>query len=360
MTTAFKFNPFTGSFDIVTTSVDLASSDVTGVLQEANGGTHQSTYTTGDLLYASASNTLSKRAIGSSGDVLSVSSGVPAWVATSASNLNYQISSAVSSQNITSGSATDVTNLSVTITTSGKPVILMLVQSGSGIGVIQLTQAATGVSGSVMFVRGSTTISKQETEISASGSSTTSAQTEVPPSSFQHFDPVAAGTYTYKVQALVNGGSSPAIFFDQIKLVAYELLTPAAIIAPTTTVQAYYIGTPTGTLNGSLNTATVPTKVTDTHNAYSGGTYTVPVAGYYNLSCQLGITGTGTGATIAIFLNGNQITETTLSNINNYIHTGLNIQLALNDTIIIKSSSAQTGPAYIGNSISSWFSIAKV
>lgn len=52
---------------------------VTGVLPEANGGTNQSTYATGDILYASASNTLSKRTIGSTGQVLTVSGGVPTW-----------------------------------------------------------------------------------------------------------------------------------------------------------------------------------------------------------------------------------------------------------------------------------------
>ena len=45
------------------------------------GGTAQTSYTTGDILYASATNTLSKLGIGSSGQVLTVSSGVPAWAA---------------------------------------------------------------------------------------------------------------------------------------------------------------------------------------------------------------------------------------------------------------------------------------
>src|SRR5690606_27919243 len=36
------------------------STGVTGTLDETNGGTGQSTFTTGDILYASASNTLSK------------------------------------------------------------------------------------------------------------------------------------------------------------------------------------------------------------------------------------------------------------------------------------------------------------
>lgn len=61
-------------------AINLASSDaVSGALDETNGGTGQSSFTTGDILYSSASNTLSKLAIGSSGNVLTVSGGVPAW-----------------------------------------------------------------------------------------------------------------------------------------------------------------------------------------------------------------------------------------------------------------------------------------
>ena len=59
--------------------INLNSSDVTGVLQAANGGTSQSTYTTGDTIYASASNTLSKLSVGSTGQVLTVAGGVPTW-----------------------------------------------------------------------------------------------------------------------------------------------------------------------------------------------------------------------------------------------------------------------------------------
>ncbi len=51
----------------------------TGTLTETRGGTNQTTYTSGDLLYASASNTLSKRAIGSTGQFLGIASGVPTW-----------------------------------------------------------------------------------------------------------------------------------------------------------------------------------------------------------------------------------------------------------------------------------------
>jgi len=46
-----------------------------------SGGTAQSTYTTGDIIYASGTNTLSKLAIGTAGQALTVSGGVPAWAA---------------------------------------------------------------------------------------------------------------------------------------------------------------------------------------------------------------------------------------------------------------------------------------
>ena len=48
-------------------------------LSESNGGTNQSAYSTGDMLYASGANTLAKRAIGTTGQVLTVSGGVPTW-----------------------------------------------------------------------------------------------------------------------------------------------------------------------------------------------------------------------------------------------------------------------------------------
>jgi len=53
------------------------------------GGTSQTTYTTGDILYASAANTLSKLPVGSAGDVVTVSGGVPTWAAPTASSANF-------------------------------------------------------------------------------------------------------------------------------------------------------------------------------------------------------------------------------------------------------------------------------
>jgi hypothetical protein len=52
---------------------------VGGTLVAANGGTGQSSYTAGDLLYASGSTAISKIAIGTSGQILTVSGGIPSW-----------------------------------------------------------------------------------------------------------------------------------------------------------------------------------------------------------------------------------------------------------------------------------------
>lgn len=61
-------------------AINLATG-VTGTLGPTNGGTGQATWTAGDLLYASATNILSKRAIGAAGYVLKVAGGMPTWAA---------------------------------------------------------------------------------------------------------------------------------------------------------------------------------------------------------------------------------------------------------------------------------------
>jgi hypothetical protein len=60
----------------VTTSGTIT---LAGTLAIANGGTNITTYATGDILYASASNTLSKLTAGTNGYVLTLAAGVPTW-----------------------------------------------------------------------------------------------------------------------------------------------------------------------------------------------------------------------------------------------------------------------------------------
>ena len=65
------------SFLPVTTTTFL------GTLAVGQGGTGITSYTVGDILYASAASTLTKRGIGAAGTVLTVSGGLPTWAAPS-------------------------------------------------------------------------------------------------------------------------------------------------------------------------------------------------------------------------------------------------------------------------------------
>jgi hypothetical protein len=80
-------------------------------ISETNGGTNQTTYTTGDILYASGANTLSKLAIGSSTQVLTVTGGVPVWAAASGGGGNFVF---ISSTTISSDATVEFTGLSST------------------------------------------------------------------------------------------------------------------------------------------------------------------------------------------------------------------------------------------------------
>ena len=78
-----------------------------GTLIPANGGTGQTGYTVGDILYADSTTTLTKLGVGSNGQVLKVASGVPSWAADA--NAGGTVTSIVAGTGLTGG----------TITTSG-------------------------------------------------------------------------------------------------------------------------------------------------------------------------------------------------------------------------------------------------
>lgn len=102
---------------------------------------------------------------------------------------------------------TDVTNLSVTITTLGRPVKLSLQSDGLG----SVSRLTTDGESTLQFVRGSTSLNQLY-----AGNSNFSP----PSSSFQHTDLVAAGTYTYKVQVKQAAGTAVSVL--NTVLIAHE------------------------------------------------------------------------------------------------------------------------------------------
>jgi len=92
---------------------------LSATLVATSGGTAQTTYATGDTLYASAANTLSKLAVGTAGQVLTVAGGVPTWAAAGGGGAGTVTSVSVVSANGLAGSvATATTTPAITLTTS--------------------------------------------------------------------------------------------------------------------------------------------------------------------------------------------------------------------------------------------------
>lgn len=126
----------------------------------------------------------------------------------------------------TSTTLVDVTNLSVTITTTGRAVMIMLQPSdgvfiGGNFSYIA-TQSITPVSESEFaIIRNSTNISYQTLAISVGSGDTPFL--EVPPSTIMFVDTATTGspgTYTYKLQARTL---SARVYVYQCQLIAYEL-----------------------------------------------------------------------------------------------------------------------------------------
>ncbi len=138
-----------GTVTAVTASSPLASSggstpdiSLTGVVSEIHGGTNQSTYTTGDLLYASASNTLSKLAgnITTTKQYLSQTgngavSAAPAWAT-------------ITGADITGAALTKVDDTNVTLSLGGTPATSLLRATSLTLGwagTLGVTRGGTGL-----------------------------------------------------------------------------------------------------------------------------------------------------------------------------------------------------------------------
>ena len=116
-----------------------------------------------------------------------------------------------------SASYVDVSNLTVTITTTGRPVLLMLMSAGS-LSRISASNSSNGSAlGRYQILRDASTISNCKFGQDPAASSAN--ETAFPP--MTHLDVPGSGTYTYKVQTLVEAGTS--VIFNEMILSAIEL-----------------------------------------------------------------------------------------------------------------------------------------
>jgi hypothetical protein len=82
-----------------------------GTLGATSGGTGQSTYATGDILYASASNTLAKLPAGTNGQILTLASGIPSWAPSTSSGVSFTVTDFTATASQTTFTVTYVVGL---------------------------------------------------------------------------------------------------------------------------------------------------------------------------------------------------------------------------------------------------------
>ncbi len=153
-----------------------------------------------------------------------------------------------------------------------------------------------------------------------------------------------------------------------VPIVGWGSTTTMSNDTDTRVVGALYSGTPTGTLNGTLNTATFPTLVSDTHGAYAAGTYTVPVSGLYNVTAQSLITSTNVAgsstAGASVFINGVEKytwIEVAISTAVSEPKVSVNsVPLVAGDLVTIRFNSSGSSLSYTSNATRNFFSISRV
>lgn len=237
------------------------------------GGTGLTSYTTGDTLYASATNVLSKLGIGSSGQVLTVSGGIPSW-ATPTNGTVTTVSVAT-----TNGFAGTVANASTTPAITISTTVNSPVLAGNG---TAISAASTTGSGSTVVLSASPTISGtlSTSAISASG---------------------AINMNSNQINNLANGtASGDAVNYSQLSAISTGLIWQNSINDPDLVDDSQISppGSPVYSITYIISGITTYTFTVIAANATAGAVYT---DGTYNYKVQTTIV---SGTTLVATGNG--------------------------------------------------------
>lgn len=182
--------------------------------------------TTGDIYYASSANTPARLGIGSTGNVLTVSGGIPAWAAPAGGGKVLQVVSATTttSTTISTGTYTD-SGLSATITPSATSSKILVLTSQ----VVSEYSNNNQVNAAIRLLRGSTSIGpfgdtsgNESFTLVIGAASSVNIKTTY---SISYLDsPSTTSATTYKTQGSVPPFGTNGIVFQNASLVGSMIL----------------------------------------------------------------------------------------------------------------------------------------
>lgn len=203
--------------------------------------------------------------------------------------------------------------------------------------------------------------------ITADGSNAgTASNIVVPP---RIISATAGQYFELYVQSTADSAYDIAGTADTFTYMTVKRVSGPAQIAASDTVGALYTGAPpTGTLAGAYNTTTFGTKVKDSHGAYSGGTYTVPVSGIYDISASAFHTATyilGSISKTAVFIDGVEKYTGVIATGGAQVYTAPpvsveSVPLLAGQLVTIRSFDNGTTPTFVTDAAVNFFSIVKV
>ena len=277
------------------------------------GGTSQTTYTTGDTLYASASNTLSKLAIGSTNQVLTVSGGVPTWanvqsattitddtstastryinftsatsgglstIYTSSTKLQYTPSTGTLTTTAFSGSGASLTSLNASNISSGTVGTSYISGSYTGITGVGTLTAGTWTASLIGATYGGTGVNNGSNTITLGGSFTTS------------------GAFTTTLTVTANTNVTLPTTGTLATLAGSETFTNKTLTNPTIT--AYLETAPALTNSSTAVTLSLSSGTVLSYTLTGNCTFTMPTA-TSGTSFILKVIQDGTGSRTATF-----------------------------------------------------------
>jgi hypothetical protein len=132
-----------GSTGLTPSTATSGAVTVAGTLGATSGGTGLTSYTTGDIIYSSATNTLAKLTAGTNGQVLTLASGVPSWANSTSSGVSFVVTDFTATAGQTTFTVTYVVGL-VEVYRNGVKLAIADYTASNGTTIVLATGANVG------------------------------------------------------------------------------------------------------------------------------------------------------------------------------------------------------------------------